>query len=111
MMRNQFRFYLLLLNIFFVNHSIIFASKTADSILVFNEVHYNPADDAKDSEWIELHNSMGLMLMFRGGELEVESILIFLRHRRRRSWFYSVAQDPKQSNLAGKNVLVLLQGH
>lgn len=105
-MRNQFRFYLLLLNIFFVNHSIIFASKTADSILVFNEVHYNPADDAKDSEWIELHNLNGVNVdvsgwRIRGGvNFDFPEGTVVEGHG-----FILVAQDPKQSNLAGKNVL------
>ena len=56
MMRNRFRFFLSLIVSLLIQQSTSLASKTADSILVFNEIHYNPADDAKDSEWIEFHN-------------------------------------------------------
>ncbi len=43
MMRNRFRFSLSLIVSLLIQQSTILASKIADSILVFNEIHYNPA--------------------------------------------------------------------
>ena len=43
MMRNRFRFSLSLIVSLLIQQSTILASKIADIILVFNEIHYNPA--------------------------------------------------------------------
>src|SRR5437773_10820611 len=32
----------------------------ADSIVVFNEIHYHPATNEAANEWIELHNQMAI---------------------------------------------------
>src|SRR6185503_15029606 len=32
----------------------------ADSIVVFNEVHYHPATNESLTEWVELHNQMAV---------------------------------------------------
>ena len=53
MMRNRFRFFLSLIVSLLIQQSTSLASETADSILVFNEIHYNPADDAKDGEDVQ----------------------------------------------------------
>lgn len=36
------------------------AAAAADSIVVFNEIHYHPANEATETEWIELHSLMGV---------------------------------------------------
>ncbi len=33
---------------------------SADSVVVFNEVHYHPATNESASEWVELHNQMAI---------------------------------------------------
>jgi hypothetical protein len=34
---------------------------TPDTVVVFNEIHYQPVGDTEENEWIELHNQMGIM--------------------------------------------------
>ncbi len=46
-------------------HSLIYASAAlaappVDSVVVFNELMYHPADVGEAGEWIELHNQMGI---------------------------------------------------
>ncbi|MDA0812198.1 MAG: lamin tail domain-containing protein [Verrucomicrobia bacterium] len=43
----------------------------SDSVVVFNEIHYHPADtaDGEGVEWIELHNQMGIMTDLSGWRL------------------------------------------
>ncbi|MEE2623124.1 MAG: lamin tail domain-containing protein, partial [Verrucomicrobiota bacterium] len=42
----------------------------ADSVIVFNEVHYHPADEDNDTEWVELHSLMGVDVDISDWELE-----------------------------------------
>ncbi len=42
---------------------------TPDCVVVFNEVHYNPAGPAEDGEWIELFNQMGIRVDLSGWQL------------------------------------------
>ena len=41
-----------------------------DAVVVFNEVHYNPAGTAEDGEWIELFNQMGVMTDISGWRIK-----------------------------------------
>ena len=68
-MRNQFRLFFISAFIFLFHYDPGDASGTADSILVFNEVHYNPADDLSESEWIEFHNLNGVNVDVSGWRL------------------------------------------
>src|SRR6267378_4391261 len=36
------------------------SSLAADSIVVFNEIHYHPATNEAANEWVELHNQMAV---------------------------------------------------
>lgn len=38
----------------------------ADSVVTFNEIHYNPQGTAEDLEWIEVHNQMAINVDFSG---------------------------------------------
>ena len=106
MMRNRFRFFLSLFVSLLIQQSTSLASKTADSILVFNEIHYNPADDAKDSEWIEFHNLNGVNVdvsgwRIRGGvDFNFPEGTVVKGHG-----FILIAQDPSKPNMSGKEVL------
>ena len=106
MMRNRFRFFLSLIVSLLIQQSTSLASKTADSILVFNEIHYNPADDAKDSEWIEFHNLNGVNVdvsgwRIRGGvDFNFPEGTVVKGHG-----FILIAQDPSKPNMSGKEVL------
>ena len=41
----------------------------ADSTVVFNEVHYHPADRESSLEWIELYNQMAVSMDLSGWRL------------------------------------------
>ena len=41
-----------------------------DSVVVFNEIHYNPAGPEESTEWIELFNQMGIMTDVSGWRLD-----------------------------------------
>jgi hypothetical protein len=41
----------------------------ADSTVVFNEIHYHPATEEADSEWLELHNQMSVSMDLSGWQL------------------------------------------
>ncbi|MDG1854047.1 MAG: lamin tail domain-containing protein [Verrucomicrobiales bacterium] len=41
-----------------------------DSVVVFNEVHYNPAGPEESTEWVELFNQMGIMTDVSGWRLD-----------------------------------------
>ena len=38
----------------------LLSGRAADSIVVFNEIHYHPATNEAANEWIELHNQMAI---------------------------------------------------
>ena len=40
-----------------------------DCVVVFNEIHYNPAGPGEDGEWIELFNQMGIRVDLSGWQL------------------------------------------
>ena len=67
--RNNFRLTYILFLIVFLIHHIGDAKGTADSILVFNEIHYNPANGNSNSEWIEFHNLNGVNVDISGWKL------------------------------------------
>jgi len=78
----------------------------ADSILVFNEIHYNPADDVADTEWIELRSLNGVNVDASGWRLRggvnfdfPEGTVVPGRG------FLIIAADPNNATLAGKNAL------
>ncbi|MFT5409051.1 MAG: hypothetical protein ACI9NC_001772, partial [Verrucomicrobiales bacterium] len=78
----------------------------ADSILVFNELHYNPADDLADTEWIEFHNLNGVNVdvsgwRLRGGvDFDFPEGTVVDGHG-----FLLVAANPANAKLAGKGAL------
>jgi hypothetical protein len=47
---------------------VAFASP--DSVVVFNEIHYNPVGQSEDGEWIELFNQMGIQTDLSGWRIE-----------------------------------------
>jgi len=42
----------------------------ADSVIVFNEIHYHPSNEDNDTEWVELHSLMGVDVDISGWKLE-----------------------------------------
>src|SRR6185436_11267174 len=40
--------------------ALTLAAAAADSVVVFNEVHYHPVTNETASEWVELHNQMAI---------------------------------------------------
>ena len=46
------------------------AFASTDSVVVFNEIHYHPADETTETEWIELHSLMRVDVDVRGVELK-----------------------------------------
>ena len=110
-MRNQFRLFFFSALILVINFSSGDASGTADSILVFNEVHYNPSDDLSESEWIEFHNLNGVNVdvsgwKLRGGvDFDFPEGTVVEGHG-----FLLIAADPDSRNLSGKSALGPFQG-
>ena len=111
LMRNQFRLFFISALIVLIHHYPGHASGAADSILVFNEVHYNPADDLSESEWIEFHNLNGVNVdisgwKLRGGvDYDFPEGTVVEGHG-----FLLIAADPDNRNLSGKSVLGPFQG-
>ena len=44
--------------------------RAADSVVVFNEIHYHPLDENSSTEWIELRSLMGVNVDMSGWALE-----------------------------------------
>ena len=42
----------------------------ADSVIIFNEVHYHPPNEDNDTEWVELHSLMGVNVDISNWELQ-----------------------------------------
>src|SRR4051812_13351963 len=45
-------------------------ASAADSVLVFNEVHYHPANEAAQTEWIELRSLQSVDVDISGWRIE-----------------------------------------
>ncbi len=41
-----------------------------DSVVVFNEVHYNPAGTSENGEWVEVFNQMGIKVDVSGWRID-----------------------------------------
>lgn len=78
----------------------------ADSVLVFNEIHYHPADEVNDTEWLELRSLMGVDVDISGWSLDRGVSFTFpngsiVPGR----GFILLAADPANPSLAGKNAM------
>ncbi|MCH2062731.1 MAG: lamin tail domain-containing protein [Roseibacillus sp.] len=78
----------------------------ADSVIVFNEVHYHPADEDNDTEWVELRSLMGVDVDISDWELEgginyrfANGTVVPGRG------FLLVAADPSHPSLEGRGAL------
>jgi hypothetical protein len=75
-------------------------------VVVFNEIHYHPADEANETEWIELHSLHGVDVdisgwQLRGGvDFDFAEGTIFPGHG-----FLIVAANPNHASLSGLNAL------
>ena len=82
------------------------ARATADSILVFNEIHYNQADGSADSEWIEFRNLNGVDVDVSGWRLRGGADFEFPQGTVVEGrGFLLVAADPGDPKLAGKGAI------
>jgi hypothetical protein len=79
---------------------------TADSVVVFNEIHYHPADEANDTEWVELHNLHGVDVDISGWQLrggvnfDFAQGIVVPGHG-----YLIVAANPNHGSLSGTNAL------
>jgi hypothetical protein len=81
------------------------SADAADSVVVFNEVQYQPADEVSQSEWIELRNLMGVTVDLSGWELSEGAGLVFEEGTRILGRGYLiVSTEPSDPLLAGRNV-------
>ncbi|YCM44659.1 lamin tail domain-containing protein [Verrucomicrobiaceae bacterium 227] len=78
----------------------------ADSVLVFNEIHYHPADEVNDTEWLELRSLMGVDVDVSGWSIDrgvsftfPEGTVVPGRG------FILLAADPSNPSLSGKNAM------
>ncbi|MEJ6567770.1 MAG: lamin tail domain-containing protein, partial [Akkermansiaceae bacterium] len=46
------------------------AYASADSVIVFNEIHYHPADEVNETEWFELRSLMGVDVDISGWAID-----------------------------------------
>ena len=82
------------------------AHAAADSVVVFNEIHYHPADELNDTEWVELRNLNGVDVdisnwRLRGGvDFDFVEGTLISGHG-----FLIVAADPAHASLAGRGAL------
>ena len=66
-----------------------------DSVVVFNEVHYHPSDDASGLEYVELFNQLSVDVDLSGWRLEGVGTFVFPRDSvAPAGGFVVVAQDP-----------------
>lgn len=78
----------------------------ADSVLVFNEIHYHPANEATDTEWIELRSLQGVDVDISGWKLEGGVDFKFPNGTIARGrGFILVAANPGHASLAGLGAL------
>ena len=77
----------------------------ADSVIVFNEIHYHPSNEDNDPEWVELHSLMGVDVDISGWELEGGINYLFANGTVVPGHGYLlVASDPTHPSLAGRGV-------
>lgn len=82
------------------------AARAADSVVVFNEINYHPRDAESGTEWIELHNLMGVDVDMSGWRLSSGVDFVFPAgtvisgHG-----FLLVAAEPQHPSIAGRNAL------
>src|SRR6188508_1275155 len=43
---------------------------SSDSVVVFNEIHYNPSGQTEAGEWVELFNQMGIKVDVSGWRID-----------------------------------------
>ncbi len=81
-------------------HSSESRGESADSVVVFNEIHYHPADETP--EWIELHNLMGVTVDLSGWRFEGAGTLTFAEGTRIPGrGFLLLAAQPEHPRLRG----------
>lgn len=79
---------------------------SADSVVVFNEIHYHPSSAAGETEWIELRNLMGVDVdmsgwaINQGVDFQFAEGTVIPGHG-----FFLVASDPNASSLSGKGAI------
>ncbi|MEN8772995.1 MAG: lamin tail domain-containing protein [Akkermansiaceae bacterium] len=77
----------------------------SDSVVTFNEIHYNPQGTAEDLEWIEVHNQMAINVDFSGWKVTggvnftVPDGTVIPG-----GGYFLVAKDPSNPALTGLNV-------
>lgn len=77
-----------------------------DSVVTFNELHYNPAGADESGEWIELHNQMSINVDLSGWRLASGIDFTFPEGTTIPGLGYLlIAKDPSHPSLAGKNAL------
>ena len=77
----------------------------ADSVVTFNEIHYNPEGPSEGQEWIELHNQMAINVDLSGWQLTGGIDFVIPEGTTiSGGGFYLIAKEPKNPALAGANV-------
>ncbi len=80
-------------------------SESADSVVVINEVQYQPADEQNQSEWIELHNLMGVTVDLSGWQLEGAGKITFAEGTRIGGRdFLLLATNPQDRIFGGRSI-------
>lgn len=83
----------------------------ADSVIVFNEIHYHPADEVNDTEWLELRSLMGVDVDVSGWAIDRGVNFTFPEGTViPGNGFVLLASDPGSASLSGKSVIGSFSG-
>lgn len=76
-----------------------------DSVVTFNEIHYNPQGTTEDQEWIEVYNQMAINVDLSGWKLTGGADFIFPEGTTiSGGGYYLIAKNPANPALSGLNV-------
>ena len=92
--------------------ALVLPLAAVDSVVTFNEIHYNPKGTAESGEWIEVHNQMAINVDLSGWKLTGGVDFIFPeRTTIPGGGYYLIAKDPTNPALAGFNVTGPFEGN
>ncbi|MGI9244192.1 MAG: lamin tail domain-containing protein, partial [Verrucomicrobiales bacterium] len=87
------------------------ALQAADSVVVFNEINYHPADELNETEWVELRSLMGVDVDMSGWSIDGGVEFVFPEGTVLPGHGYLlIAGDPSNASLAGTGAMGPLVG-
>jgi hypothetical protein len=91
--------------------ALVLPLAAVDSVVTFNEIHYNPKGTTESGEWIEVHNQMSINVDLSGWKLTGGVDFVFPeRTTIPGGGYYLIEKDPTNPALAGFNVTGPFEG-